>query len=1255
MDQLKCEKIDKLFLRFQSQMIEDEYSQFKTKNQINMFSYISYGFITLQVCVSYMDLFSHNYFLQQQLQPTRQNEVQQNNQYSLLFSVFIDILLIVIFCASLYIAQKYSKWIDYLVMVTYVCYQVQLCLFIIPHLQHKRSFWSQLIQNQNNEQLNQLFYVEREIDISFIIGTFAFLQQIMLINILKRWWLQEICILLVAFISFISFTTYLGWFNLISLAIFFFILAAYIYLLEASQMQRFFEYLIINQKVHSFYKFVDSSVPLPICIFSIQFPINNLVNQDVNQLNLSGKANKLRHDETQQSFYNSQLQEDFVPPPMNIQIKSNMQLFANQMNFSNQINGDSSQHQRKNITEVSFANKQDDLFNQASNFKLINNQTDVKQNNICSTSLQQKDTIFNQNHLSFRKEFCNQKFQKDFLNIYNNDLELILDQFMICDQNNKSLKEVLAERYQPESYNKIIQLLLKKLDDNSSLNSNTITNDQMFSQELIYDCQYNSPQSQTNVNYHTEDGVKEESLKKQNLQKMKNNNNIQEQKYRIHILETYWDDSFSVVITFQNISEKINNQELIKENQYKDQLLFTISHDLKTPLNGMQSILQAALLKDSADQIKKMIQLVQINGDLLNYLIKDILDYAQVIHKKIKPRPTYFNLQNTLQQIKQTFLYQIQEKGLKLNIVNNLNNSFLYTDEIRLKQIIFNFVSNALKFTFQGSITIKVEEVADCGEIEDELNNDPDFTQSLNIQINNNQAFYNVNNISSNNKFNIQQLNCYNDFDSINEKQTGFDEELQNQQNIQNLYSPNFPSNSNFLTNQKDSRFFQTPQLISNPIQARINSTPISQREFNKKHNVNLTKYCFTNNIEQFKKQVDNEQFQNNYQINENQNVVVDIQNKKQNHHPIFDQLNNSSIAQPHQSQLRKSNRLQKQITNQVTHSLRNSKNAQQSPSNAPDIQPEKLLQQQVLQIDNENESHKSLAIKTMNNYNIQQQDQDNEVIQITVTDTGLGMDKDLQKQLFSMFGTFEQKGVNKEGVGLGLIITQSLSQLLGPKKDNIKVKSIKDQGSSFSFKIYRRLQLVDSPKRKANAILTSNQQQNLLGQNQKFGLNLNMKNNMELNIDDNDQEITTAINQNDTQKICDFIQKLLTRPYKMLIVDDVQFNISVFKCMLHQLQNVTFDHAYNGQQAIDKLKKNNYDIVFMDINMPVMDGIQATKQIRILIQQKLVQPTIIIALTGDDIDSDSNKFSSKGFNAALSKPIKLEDLYFVLKNLKLS
>lgn len=53
-------------------------------------------------------------------------------------------------------------------------------------------------------------------------------------------------------------------------------------------------------------------------------------------------------------------------------------------------------------------------------------------------------------------------------------------------------------------------------------------------------------------------------------------------------------------------------------------------------------------MKDNVEQIKKMIQLVQINGDLLNYLIKDILDYAQVLHKKIKPRPTYFNLQNTL-------------------------------------------------------------------------------------------------------------------------------------------------------------------------------------------------------------------------------------------------------------------------------------------------------------------------------------------------------------------------------------------------------------------------------------------------------------------------------------------------------------------------------------------------------------------------------------------------------------------------------
>lgn len=84
-----------------------------------------------------------------------------------------------------------------------------------------------------------------------------------------------------------------------------------------------------------------------------------------------------------------------------------------------------------------------------------------------------------------------------------------------------------------------------------------------------------------------------------------------------------------------------------------------------------------------------------------------------------------------------------------------------------------------------------------------------------------------------------------------------------------------------------------------------------------------------------------------------------------------------------------------------------------------------------------------------------------------------------------------------------------------------------------------------------------------------------------------------------------EMMSKSLTKPTKILVVDDTIFNIVTMKIMLKCIKLLNIDEAYNGQQAIDKVKKNKYDLIIMDMDMPVMDGIQTTKKLKEMMSKK--------------------------------------------------
>lgn len=200
--------------------------------------------------------------------------------------------------------------------------------------------------------------------------------------------------------------------------------------------------------------------------------------------------------------------------------------------------------------------------------------------------------------------------------------------------------------------------------------------------------------------------------------------------------------------------------------------------------------------------------------------------------------------------------------------------------------------------------------------------------------------------------------------------------------------------------------------------------------------------------------------------------------------------------------------------------------------------------------------------------------------IEFAVSDTGMGIPEDKQETIFE---NFQQASSDTArlfgGTGLGLAIVK---QLLEPQGGRINVKSKIDEGSTFSF-------VLSFQKTKAEAQLIAE-------------------------IMDLDAEIKNI---------------------KVLVVEDIELNQLLMKTILDDF-GFESDIASNGKLAIEKLKSTDYDIVLMDLQMPVMNGFETTEYIR----QKMNSNIPIIALTADVTTVDGDKCKAVGMNDYLAKPL---------------
>ncbi len=213
--------------------------------------------------------------------------------------------------------------------------------------------------------------------------------------------------------------------------------------------------------------------------------------------------------------------------------------------------------------------------------------------------------------------------------------------------------------------------------------------------------------------------------------------------------------------------------------------------------------------------------------------------------------------------------------------------------------------------------------------------------------------------------------------------------------------------------------------------------------------------------------------------------------------------------------------------------------------------------------------------------------------VKFDVIDTGIGI---AREHLDSIFDSFTQAGADTTrkfgGTGLGLTICRQLVGLMGGE---ISVNSTLGKGTTFTATV----------------------------------------------------PFTEAVSQDEQpqKKVLDAVSMRRLGNMKVLLVEDNEFNRMVAEDTLKEsIPGIKLDVAINGQEAVESVSKTLYDVILMDIQMPIMDGLAAT----IAIRNQLPEPyrhTKIIAMTANVLQEDVNQYFAAGMNAFISKPFHEDEL----------
>jgi CheY-like chemotaxis protein len=260
---------------------------------------------------------------------------------------------------------------------------------------------------------------------------------------------------------------------------------------------------------------------------------------------------------------------------------------------------------------------------------------------------------------------------------------------------------------------------------------------------------------------------------------------------------------------------------------------------------------------------------------------------------------------------------------------------------------------------------------------------------------------------------------------------------------------------------------------------------------------------------------------------------------------------------------------------------------------------------------------------KENNNYN--RASKGCSAVRFIVEDSGCGIKEHDIPKLFQLFGkldNFDSQRINQTGIGLGLAISQNLVRCMNDNLPGaeITVTSNWGVGSQFLFDLY--------PMKSNNE--------------QEGHKTLLVSDDVDVETDEGER-IRDPL-RFDCKKGVKSVDDRKVIPKKILLVDDDQINILVLGKYFSTFNDCIYDMAFNGQQALDMVKtraeeKHFYDIIFMDCNMPVMDGFEATRRILDMVKNFEIPNVPIVASTANASPLDYENCFKNGMVDYISKP----------------
>ena len=290
--------------------------------------------------------------------------------------------------------------------------------------------------------------------------------------------------------------------------------------------------------------------------------------------------------------------------------------------------------------------------------------------------------------------------------------------------------------------------------------------------------------------------------------------------------------------------------------------------------------------------------------------------------------------------------------------------------------------------------------------------------------------------------------------------------------------------------------------------------------------------------------------------------------------------------------------------------------------------------------------------------------------VRVTCKDTGIGIRAEDQKKLFKAFEKIDlgaRAFINSTGAGLGLLISNSLVQKLSPenlpfKESNIiRFESAVDEGTSFFFETYhhsgkngqvQHIATDSSPDEKSICSEHGLDMKSIeeLTRPLSFGLGDRYSSGGVILRDSKSQGLIRISTNIDTLMSIPSQPLINCKCPKVLIVDDDPFNLTALDQILKRLQ-IPCHWAFNGKEAIEKIKARQhnrcgasckqYKIMFLDCNMPIMDGFETARRLRAMEKKGEIDRITIIACTAFVQQSDEDRAREAGMDDFSTKPIK--------------